>query len=66
MSGYHHMDSALYAMAQATPRVADHHHVLVKHPTRFGWSCRLEGCGFFKPAEEFDGLRLVGGGSRAA
>ncbi|WP_145503149.1 hypothetical protein [Streptomyces sp. CFMR 7] len=66
MSSYHHMDSVLYSMPLAASRTADHQHVLAKHPTRFGWVCQLEGCGLFKPAEEFDDVRLVGGGSRAA
>jgi len=44
----------------------EHQHLLAKDPTRLGWMCRVEGCGFVKPAEEFDGIALVGGGSRGS
>lgn len=47
-----------------------HQHLLAKDPTRLGWKCEVSGCGFFKPAEEFDGLAVqddrVGGGSRGS
>ena len=44
--------------------MSGHQHLLVKDPTRLGWKCAAAGCGFFKLAEEFDGIALVGGGLR--
>ena len=60
----HSEDSMRYAFGPLMGREPlDHEHVLVKDPTRLGWQCRLLGCGFFKPAEEFDDVPMVGGGS---
>jgi len=39
----------------------DHGHVLAKDPMRLGWRCRLLGCGFFKPAGEFDDVTVLPG-----
>lgn len=49
---------------EAQPDAADHDHVFAKDSRRFGWSCRVPGCGVFKCAEDFDRVLVVGGGSR--
>ncbi|MFD8839845.1 hypothetical protein [Streptomyces griseofuscus] len=36
-----------------------HQHVLAKDPLRLGWQCLAQGCRFFKPAGEFDGMRTL-------
>lgn len=59
MSTDHWMDSLLYSTPQGGPRPVDHSHVLTKSPLWLGWSCQLEGCNFFKPAGEFDGVDLL-------
>lgn len=41
-----------------------HDHLLVKDTYICGWRCQVDGCRFFKPAEDFDAARWVGGGSR--
>lgn len=51
-------DSWLYMMEALAERQHDHDRLLLKDPYRLGWSCQLTGCGFFKPAEEFDGLAV--------
>lgn len=59
----HRMESWRF-MGAAVSRQPRHNHLLSKDPRRFGWSCQVEGCGFFKPAVEFEAVELVGGGSR--
>lgn len=71
----HSRDSMAYAFGPLLGEWAEQHqHILVKDPERLGWKCEVEGCGFFKPAEEFDGIAvlsqltrpdeaMVGGGS---
>ncbi|WP_329376062.1 hypothetical protein [Streptomyces sp. NBC_01483] len=39
--------------------MSEHLHVLAKDPLRLGWRCGFEGCGFFKPAGEFDGIAIL-------
>ena len=39
----------------------EHQHVLVKDPLRLGWRCDVPGCRHFKPAGEFDGIRILPG-----
>jgi hypothetical protein len=41
--------------------MSGHQHLLAKDPTRLGWKCTAAGCGFFKPAEEFDGIAVLMG-----
>jgi hypothetical protein len=58
----HSLDSMVYAFGPLLGEWAERHqHLLVKDPRRLGWKCEVPGCGFFKPAEEFDGIRLVPG-----
>lgn len=57
----HARDSWLYMMEAVADRQRDHDHLLVKDPRRLGWMCRVAWCAFFKPAGEFDGIRLVPG-----
>jgi hypothetical protein len=60
----HDVDSMVYAFGPLLGEWAEQHqHLLVKDPMRLGWKCEVAGCGFFKPAGEFDGMRVVGGGS---
>ena len=64
MAVNHSLDSMRYAFGPLVGwEPLEHQHVLAKDPMRLGWRCRLLECGFFKPAEEFDGMRVVGGGS---
>ena len=61
----HSVDSMRYAYGPLLgTEQLKHAHVLVKDPARLGWRCRLLGCGFFKPAEEFDGIRILSQRSR--
>ena len=64
----HSLDSMVFAFGPLLGEWAEEHqHLLVKDPTRLGWKCEAAGCHFFKPAEEFDGIAVlgerVGGGS---
>lgn len=55
----HMRDSWLYMMEAPAGRRHDHDHLLMKDSRRLGWRCQVEGCGFFKPAQEFDGMRAA-------
>ncbi|MFM9616846.1 hypothetical protein ACKI14_02650 [Streptomyces turgidiscabies] len=55
----HRMDGWLYMMSAVTAMTPLHDHLLMKDPLRLGWCCRLAGCGFFKPADEFDGITVL-------
>ena len=41
--------------------MSEHQHVLVKDPLRLGWRCDVPDCRHFKPAGEFDGIRILPG-----
>lgn len=49
------MMSAVTAMSS---QELAHDHLLMKDPRRLGWRCQAEGCGFFKPAHEFDAMQV--------
>lgn len=36
-----------------------HDHLLIKDPYQLGWRCDVRGCRFFKPAHEFDVMRVA-------
>lgn len=55
----HRMDSWLYMMSAVATLQPKHDHLLVKDQLRLGWRCQAQGCRFFKPAEEFEGLRVL-------
>lgn len=56
------LDSMRYAYGTLVgEEPLEHAHVLAKDPQRLGWKCEVAGCGFFKPAGEFDGIRLAPG-----
>lgn len=52
------MESYLYVMTALAAQQPRHDHLLSKDPLRLVWRCRAEGCGFTKPAHEFDGIRV--------
>lgn len=59
----HSLDSAVFTCGPLLSEGEDatgHRHLLVKDPTRLGWKCGVAGCGFFKPAEELDAIRVQG------
>lgn len=57
----HSRDSMVFAFGPLLGETAGaHQHLLVKDPMRLGWKCGVAGCGFFKPAEEFDAIRVQG------
>ncbi|MCZ4510415.1 hypothetical protein O3Q52_19925 [Streptomyces sp. ActVer] len=53
------MDSWLYMASAVASLQPKHDHLLAQDPLPLGWRCQVQGCGFFKPAGEFDGLRLL-------
>lgn len=55
----HSLDSMVYALGPLLGEWAEHQHLLVKDPMRLGWKCEVMGCRFFKPAKEFDGIRIL-------
>lgn len=58
----HSLDSMVYAFGPLLGEWAtEHQHLLVKDPRHLGWMCEVAGCRFFKPAEEFDGIVVLGG-----
>lgn len=60
----HAVDSMVFALGPLLGEgwAGEHQHLLVKDPMRLGWKCEVAGCGFFKPAEEFDGIAVTEGG----
>ncbi|MFG2970800.1 hypothetical protein ACGFZS_46780 [Streptomyces sp. NPDC048288] len=69
MTVNHSTDAMRYAYGPLLGREPlEHEHILAKDPMWLGWRCQLLGCGFFKPAAEFDGVAVLtgegaGGGS---
>jgi len=58
----HARDSWIYMMSAVTAMSSQeltHDHLLMKDPRRLGWRCQVERCGFFKPAHEFDAMRIA-------
>ena len=57
----HTLDSMVYMYGPllAARMRLQHHHVLAKDPLWLGWRCQVDGCRFFKPAGEFDGVRVL-------
>lgn len=58
----HSLDSMRYAWGPLLGEwAAEHQHLLVKDLMRLGWKCEVSGCRYFKPAEEFDAMRILPG-----